>query len=138
MKPIYVFVILCISFLVFSSGIYFSKGDIQQKELSKEVADGKMVWQKYNCQSCHQIFGLGGYLGPDLTNLMAQEGKGKLFLKAMVESGTKQMPAFKLSEAEMQALSTFLSEVNLSGKSDPRSFEIFSSGMIKPKAYEGN
>jgi len=138
MKPIYVFVILCISFLVFSSGIYFSKSEIQQKELTKEVADGKMVWQKYNCQSCHQIFGLGGYLGPDLTNLMAQEGKGKLFLKAMVESGTKQMPAFKLSDAEMQALSTFLSEVNLSGKSDPRSFEIFSSGMIKPKAHEGN
>ena len=138
MKPIYVFVILCISFLVFSSGIYFSEGEIQQKEFSKEVADGKMVWQKHNCQSCHQIFGLGGYLGPDLTNLMAQEGKGKLFLKAMVESGTKQMPAFKLSKEEMQALSTFLSEVNLSGKSDPRSFEIFSSGMIKPKAHEGN
>ena len=138
MKSIYVFMVLCVSFLVFSSGIYFSKSEIKQKELTKEVTEGKMVWQKYNCQSCHQIFGLGGYLGPDLTNLMSQEGKGLPFLKAMVASGTQQMPAFKVSDAEMQALASFLKEVDLSGKSDPRSFEIFSSGMIKPKAHEGN
>jgi nitric oxide reductase subunit C len=135
MKPIYVFIILCFAFLVFSSGIYFSNSE---NKLTKEATQGKMVWQKYNCQSCHQIYGLGGYLGPDLTNLMGQGGKGIPYLKAMVVSGTQQMPAFKLSDEELQTLSSFLTEVNLSGTSDPRSFEIYSSGMIKPKAHEGN
>ena len=69
---------------------------------------------------------------------MGQGGKGIPYLKAMVVSGTKQMPAFKLSDEELQTLSSFLTEVNLSGTSDPRSFEIYSSGMIKPKAHEGN
>ncbi len=33
------------------------------------AAAGKLLYQKYNCQACHQIYGLGGYMGPDLTNV---------------------------------------------------------------------
>ena len=89
-----------------------------------------MIWQKYNCQSCHQLFGLGGYLGPDLTNTYTENGKGPLFIKAMIEVGTKQMPVFKMSETEMTELLTFLEAIDQTGKSDPRSFTIHANGMI--------
>ena len=63
-----------------------------------------MVWQKYNCQSCHQLYGLGGYLGPDLTNVYSAKGKGELFIKAFLHAGTKQMPSFDLSKEEEKEL----------------------------------
>ncbi|MDZ4666698.1 MAG: cytochrome c [bacterium] len=135
MKPIYIFLLLCFAFLIYSFGIYFSpteKGMSNNEDTLNIVAKGKMVWQKYNCQSCHQLYGLGGYLGPDLTNIVAQEGKGELFIKVMVQSGTKQMPAFKLSDEETSHLFVFLNEMNQTGNSDPRSFHIFSNGMIEP------
>ncbi|MCH7870146.1 MAG: c-type cytochrome, partial [Planctomycetes bacterium] len=31
---------------------------------------GLAIWRENNCQACHQIYGYGGFLGPDLTNLM--------------------------------------------------------------------
>jgi nitric oxide reductase subunit C len=97
-----------------------------------KAANGKLVWQKYNCQSCHQLYGLGGYLGPDLTNCIAQEGKGELYVKAMIEVGTKQMPAFKLSDQEVTSLMAFLYSINKTGNSDPKSYTIFNNGMIEP------
>lgn len=135
MKPIFIFFILGISFLLYTFSVYFIGGKSQlatHSNIEEQVQSGKLVWQKYNCQSCHQFYGLGGYLGPDITNLMSQEGKGPLFLKAMVEVGTKQMPSFKLSEHEMNDLTQFFIEMDKTGKSDPRNFQIFSSGMIKP------
>ena len=36
--------------------------------LSPLAARGRALWHRRNCQSCHQIYGFGGFLGPDLTN----------------------------------------------------------------------
>jgi len=43
---------------------------------SEKALQGQQLWQQNNCFSCHQIYGLGGYLGPDLTNVYSQRGKG--------------------------------------------------------------
>ena len=29
---------------------------------------GRALWHDHNCQTCHQIYGFGGFLGPDVTN----------------------------------------------------------------------
>ena len=42
--------------------------------ISSLACEGKIVFQKYNCISCHQLYGLGGYLGPDLTNVISEKG----------------------------------------------------------------
>lgn len=129
MKPIFVFTLICSAFLVYSFSIYLQP--IPTPHSNSDLATkGKMVWQKYNCQSCHQLFGLGGYLGPDLTNTYGEEGKGPQFIKAMLEVGTKQMPVFKLSETEMTELLAFMEAMNQTGMSDPRSFNIHPNGMI--------
>ena len=77
------------------------------------------------------MLGWGGYLVPDLTNIMSQDKKGETLLKAMVKTGTKQMPAFNLSEKEMGELIEFLKSTDVCGKSDPRFFEKNNFGMIE-------
>lgn len=132
-KSVHVFLILCASFLIYSFSIYLKPFSIETAEGfdKKKASDGRIVWQTYNCQSCHQFYGLGGYLGPDLTNIISAKGKGEVVIRAMVKSGTKQMPAFNLTEDEYSKLIEFLKSVDKSGTSDPRSFTIQQFGMIE-------
>ncbi len=98
---------------------------------SKEAISGRIVWQKYNCQSCHQLYSLGGYLGPALTNIMSQPGKGEVWVRAMLQVGPKQMPQFHLTEVETEELIAFLKSTDSSGVADPRNFKTSASGMIE-------
>ena len=93
-----------------------TKAQSQSLELSAKAVKGKLLWQKHNCIACHQLFGLGGYLGPDLTNINSEEDKGKLYIKAFVNSGIKQMPRFSLSDSELDEIAEFLKYVDKSGK----------------------
>jgi nitric oxide reductase subunit C len=100
---------------------------------SKVASEGRLVWQKYNCQSCHQLYGLGGYLGPDLTYIYSAPGKGEIVIKALVKSGTTQMPSFNLTIEEETNLLQFLKSTDASGQADPRKFLVKSNGMIESK-----
>ena len=77
--------------------------------------DGQKLWQRHNCFSCHQLYGLGGYLGPDLTNVYSEKGKGKDYIKSFLNSGVKTMPRFNFSEKEKAAIVSFLKEVDATG-----------------------
>ena len=129
---LFIFLILTVLFLGYSLLIYLRPLD-DRPGTSSEAGSGKMVWQKYNCQACHQLYGLGGYLGPDLTNVISEKGKGEHYVIGMVRSGSKQMPAFTMTETEEQQLIGFLRHVNASGVADPRTFAIRFSGMIEKK-----
>lgn len=129
----HIFLFLCISFLVYSFSIYLEP--LSENETVRfdkvKASDGRIVWQKYNCQSCHQLYGLGGYLGPDLTNTFSNPNKGVPIIRAMVAYGTKQMPAYNLPEGEMSNLLEFLNSVDASGTSDPRKFKNDNFGMVE-------
>ncbi len=132
-KARHTFFFLSTLFLIYSFTIYITPMVTTDNTHydQTEAAEGRLVWQEYNCQSCHQFYGLGGYLGPDLTNIMSQPGKGELYLKAMVKSGTKQMPSFTVPDKKMKELIEFLKSVDASGKADPRTFETNKFGMIE-------
>lgn len=127
-----IFFILTLCFLAYSFSIYLAPmlDGSENRAPDLKAMEGRLVWQKHNCQSCHQLYGLGGYLGPDLTNIYSAEGKGEVVIKAMVKSGVKQMPAFTMSKLEVEDLLAFLKSVDASGKADPRTFEINKFGMI--------
>jgi nitric oxide reductase subunit C len=82
---------------------------------SESAQAGKWVWQEQNCQACHQLYGLGGYLGPDLTDIMSASGKGEPWVRAMLQVGPGTMPVFDLQETEVTALIAFLAAVDSSG-----------------------
>lgn len=76
---------------------------------------GALVWQANNCVSCHQLYGLGGYMGPDLTN--EHGDKGDALIRTFVRYGTDRMPAHPISDADMDDLVAFLAWVDRSGRS---------------------
>jgi len=121
-------VILAIGFVCYTGYIYSALPGRHKMVTAKEDA-GKALWQKHNCTACHQIYGLGGFLGPDLTNVYSQKGEG--YIRAFLGNGNLTMPAYDLSEEEILAFLSYLKHVDESGISDPRSFRININGTIK-------
>lgn len=119
---------LVTGFLFYSFFIY-STLPVKYVKVVPEVSKGKLVWQQYNCNACHQVYGLGGYLGPDLTNEYSV--KGPDYIKAFLKSGTVTMPNFHLNEEEIKDLLSYLQNIDLSGKADPRTFTINTDGTIQ-------
>lgn len=128
---------LGIAFIGYSLLLYTSPASIPQRQESynAELADtGKMLWQANNCHTCHQVYGLGGYLGPDLTNVAAHPG-GEKYLRGIIRSGIRQMPGFVFTDSELDAILEFLKSTHASGLADPRNFDISPTGNIYPKAH---
>ncbi|MBL7902760.1 MAG: cytochrome c [Bacteroidia bacterium] len=128
----WVYFFLCTLFIGYSLVLYQASGTPDSVDYDvKKAASGHLVWQKYNCQACHQLYGLGGYLGPDLTNVYSVKTKGPDYIRALIRSGSKQMPGFQLTEGEMNELLEFLKSTDESGVADPREFKTTASGMIQ-------
>ncbi|MBX7126639.1 MAG: cytochrome c [Cyclobacteriaceae bacterium] len=124
--------VLATAFAIYSSWIY-TKPHPDRGVAADTVLLGKRVWQENNCTACHQIFGLGGYLGPDLTNIHSTPGKGPVYIRAFVMGGTQTMPSFKLSEPEMQALIAYFRHIDAAGKADPNTYIVHPNGTIEPQ-----
>ena len=114
-KNIYVITGLIFLFSIYNFLIYTSKNDESYVALTKEAIIGQQLWQKNNCWSCHQIYGLGGYLGPDLTNIYSDKNKGPSYIKAFLNSGIKSMPKFNFSEEEKEAIVSYLKHIDNTG-----------------------
>lgn len=121
-------VLLCVTFFSYSFCLYLLP-PIKVKEVSEETGYGKLLWQQYNCNACHQVYGLGGFLGPDLTNTYST--RGPAYTKAILQSGTVTMPNFQFSERELKGLMAYLKNIDASGKADPRTFRINANGTIE-------
>jgi len=132
-NPTVIFIILCTMFIIYSFSIYLIPLNVDKVvNFDKKKANaGKIVWQKHNCQNCHQLYGLGGYLGPDLTNVYSNPTKGEKVIRALIKSGVKQMPKFSINEEGISSLIEFLKSVDASGKSDPRNLKLNNDGMIQ-------
>ena len=126
-KTIVLFVLL-VAFLSYSFYLYTAL-PVVPNQAKKEADTGKLAWQKYNCNACHQVYGLGGYLGPDLTNVYSS--RGEAYIKTFLKTGTNAMPVFNLSEEETEALLAFLKDLDASGKADPKTFTINYDGTIE-------
>ena len=94
---------------------------------------GQQLFQSNRCWSCHQLYGLGGYLGPDLTNVYSAEGKGSTYIKAFLNSGVKSMPQFHFSEEEKNALVEYLKTVDETGIYPNFDAEFEATGWVKIK-----
>lgn len=88
--------------------------------LSEAGVRGKRSWHARNCVACHQIYGLGGYLGPDLTD--AVERLGEPSVAWVLRNGRGGMPRLGLPETEIADLVVYLREVAGTGTYPPRSW----------------
>ncbi len=86
--------------------------------LDPSARRGRVLWQQHNCQVCHQLYGFGGFLGPDLTNAAGRLTRGQL--AQQVVRGNDQMPAFALDDQQLDDLWAFLLAMNTSGQGQAR------------------
>ncbi len=82
--------------------------------LSESGQAGLSIWRRNNCHVCHQLYGFGGYLGPDLTHLAARVDNESF--AQILRGGVGPMPHFELPEADVAHLFQFLTEINQSGQ----------------------
>jgi nitric oxide reductase subunit C len=83
-----------------------------------------------NCIACHQLYGLGGHMGPDLTNVVSAPDKGVDYARAFIENGSSKMPDFGLSQTQIDALVQFLKFVDSTGTYPPKHPEISWYGTV--------
>lgn len=102
-------------FVVYNVIIYTQESGSSIECMSYRAKEGEKLWQENNCTSCHQLYGLGGYLGPDLTNVISNKAKGPNYVKAFLNSGVKSMPEFNFSETDKELIIEFLSHVDQTG-----------------------
>src|SRR5512135_269103 len=120
-----------------------------EMKLDERVVAGKWVWQKYNCNDCHTILGIGGYYAPDITKVAKYRDKAWLdkFLRDPegVWQAKRKMPNFHLSNTEVASLIAFMGWVSEIDTNDwPRkpmmaaaAPEVSGSGELRRKASEG-
>jgi nitric oxide reductase subunit C len=127
---------LVLLFIIDTAIIYCSgpENDDADSFLTEEAKNGKLLFQEYNCISCHQLYGLGGYMGPDLTNVISTPGKGDLYAKSFVQSGTQRMPDFHLDEDQINAIVAYLKYVDKTGISPVINFDVAYDGTITQKS----
>ena len=125
-------------FCVYNFLIYSSEERKISIKLSPKAIKGQTLWQNNNCWSCHQLYGLGGYLGPDLTNIYSNPNKGEKYIKAYINSGVKSMPKFNFSETEKDNLVAFLQLIDSTGYYPNKEAVIKHNGWVELKYKDEN
>lgn len=130
---LFVLAILMVIFAFYNYVVYNTDGYVAVEKLSPMAVKGQQLFQNHRCWSCHQLYGLGGYLGPDLTNVYSAENKGPQYIKAFLNSGVRSMPQFNFSEEEKDALVRYLKHVDQTGIYPNYDAEIQATGWVKVK-----
>ncbi|MBS1760874.1 MAG: cytochrome c [Bacteroidetes bacterium] len=115
MAKVLVFITLIICFILYSIVIY-TTGTIDHSKVSTteyvSIQKGKMLFQKNNCTACHQIYGLGGYLGPELTTAFSDSLRGEQYMRAFLKSGGARMPNFHFTSEEIDNIIAYLKYID--------------------------
>ncbi len=115
MLRISVFIVLLTLYAVYSAVVYTrgteSSANIPAREYA-HIVEGKQLYQQYNCTSCHQIYGLGGYLGPELTTAYSDPQQGELYMRAFLQAGGPRMPNFHFTKEQVDDIISYLRYVD--------------------------
>ncbi|MBL4844146.1 MAG: c-type cytochrome [Planctomycetes bacterium] len=90
----------------------------REPPLEGKALAGRRLWHAKNCQACHQFYGYGGFLGPDLTNASTRVTRARL--DRLLTQGSGGMPRFDLSRVEIDAVEAFLGAMNRTGRGQAR------------------
>lgn len=109
------FLTLFVFYILYSYRVYTkgTENDIQiPVDTQPQAAKGKQLFQQHNCIACHQLYGLGGYLGPELTTAVSDPLRGELYMKAVLTGGGQRMPNYHFKEEEIDAIISYLKYVD--------------------------
>lgn len=99
--------VLVASFALQTALVYSDDTDLV---LSEAAVEGRRLYHHGACQVCHQLWGQGGFLGPDLTNAASRVDETRL--ASLLTVGSGQMPAFHFRPDQIAAVRAFLDEID--------------------------
>jgi nitric oxide reductase subunit C len=99
--------VMVVCFAIQTGLVYSDDVDLT---LSEDAVQGRKLFHDGSCQVCHQLWGQGGFLGPDLTNAASRLDETRLVSLLTVGSG--QMPAFNYSAEQIGQVRAFLEEID--------------------------
>jgi len=99
--------VLAASFAVQTGLVYSDDADLV---LSDDAVQGRKLFHDGSCQVCHQLWGQGGFLGPDLTNAASRVDQTRL--ASLLTVGSGQMPAFHFDATQIAQVRAFLEEID--------------------------
>lgn len=121
---------LCTAFVFYSIYVYTAgTAAAHVPPMNDEARRGQAVFQEYNCIACHQFYGLGGYLGPDLTNVISN--RGSAYSRVFIANGTTRMPNLGLSDEETDAVVAYLEFVDQTGTYPPENYDVTWFGTVR-------
>ena len=124
-----VFSALFAAFAVYSATVYTTgTAATQAPPISADARAGQTIFQDKNCIACHQFYGLGGYMGPDLTNVIST--RGEAYSRAFIKSGTARMPNYGLTDEEVSKLIAYLGFVDQTGTYPPKVYDSHWTGNV--------
>lgn len=71
---------------------------------------GLLLWRDNHCAACHAVFGLGGHIGPDLTNVARR--RDAAYLHHVLRYGMSGMPGPDLNADAASDLIAYLRHVD--------------------------
>lgn len=116
---LYLLILFC--FLVQNAFVYFDLPNPRVERLSTVEHQGLKIWRREGCMFCHQFYGQGGFMGPDLTNVASRVSLEDLSLR--LDVGGYRMPSFKLKKEEKEQLYAYLRFMNSTGQGTLNTFE---------------
>ncbi len=117
------------TFVVYSALVYTATPNFTPGiSISEPIRQGQLLYQENNCVACHQFYGLGGYMGPDLTNVISTTNSE--YARVFTARGSLRMPNFNLQPDEIDALIAYLEFVDASGKFPSEDYEIYWHGAV--------
>lgn len=93
--------------------VYTDPAGTATTPLTAQARRGRQLWHDNNCQACHQIYGFGGFLGPDLTNAASRLTRSRL--DEVLTVGNQQMPAFHFDREQIDAIEAYLRGLDATG-----------------------
>ena len=124
-----IFGAMCLAFALYSARVYTGgTATTHDAPMTDAARYGQQVYQDYNCVACHQFYGLGGYMGPDLTNVIST--RGEAYSRAFISAGTAAMPNFNLSVEEVDGLIAYLAFVDTTGTYPAKNYDIRWYGTV--------
>ncbi len=79
--------------------------------LTQDQLAGKLLFEKMGCASCHNVGGVGGTRGPDLTEFGNRPNANQrvlLHFTGIGQAPGSEMPGYVLSEQELRSLAAYL------------------------------
>lgn len=124
-----IFLTLCAAFVPYTLYVYTQGTELSHvAPVSDEARHGQRLFQEHNCIACHQFYGLGGYMGPDLSNVISD--KSAAYARAFLMSGTQRMPKIDLDESELDAMIAYLEFVDRTGRYPAAEYRINWYGTV--------